>query len=73
MNLPWSGELNKIAAMGTSDSKKEPACGMTAHANSCLPWSCSASGAVAARSNEIRRTFPRHENPYFDSERMATP
>jgi hypothetical protein len=37
------------------------------------PWSCSASGAVAARKSEIRRTLPRHENPYLDSERIATP
>lgn len=38
-----------------------------------IPWSCSASGSVAPRSKEIRRTLPWQENPYLDSERMATP
>ena len=37
------------------------------------PWSCSASGAVAARRREIRNKFPRHENPYLDSDSSATP
>ena len=38
-----------------------------------VPWSCSASGAVAARRREMRRTLPMHENPYLDSDRIATP
>lgn len=37
------------------------------------PWSCSASGAVAARSSEIRRMFPSQAKPYLDSESKATP
>ena len=37
------------------------------------PWSCSASGAVAARRREMRKTFPWHENPYLDSDKNATP
>ena len=37
------------------------------------PWSWFSSGAVEARRREMRRTFPRHENPYFDSDRIATP
>jgi hypothetical protein len=41
--------------------------------NSSEPWSCSASGAVAARSSDMRMTFPIVEKPYLDSERSATP
>ena len=37
------------------------------------PWSCSVSGAVAARRREMHKTFPWHENPYLDSDRNATP
>jgi hypothetical protein len=37
------------------------------------PWSCSASGAVAARRSEMHKTLPRHEKPYLDSDRIATP
>lgn len=38
-----------------------------------IPWSCSGSGAVAQRSNDMRSMFPSQENPYFDSDNSATP
>lgn len=37
------------------------------------PWSCSASGAVAARRRDIRNMLASHEKPYFDSDKRATP
>jgi hypothetical protein len=39
----------------------------------CIPWSCSGSGEVPARSKERRRYWPSAEAPYLDSLMMATP
>lgn len=55
MYLPCKGELNRIAATGTSDSKNEPWCGMTAQENSCLP----AQMQVDQRKNTNARQYVR--------------
>lgn len=48
-------------------------CDLTPRTSDTLPWSCSGSGAVAARRRDNRKYWPSAEAPYLDSLRIATP
>ena len=65
-----ASSVSRARRAGGASERQEDA---PAKENLCVPWSCSASGIVAARRSESRKVLPSHAWPYLLSLMSAAP